>query len=149
MTENTPGVSRYLNLTVWDVLGISASTVCAVHCIVTPLLLGLLPAFAAYLPGDESVHSILACGVAAFGTLALVTGFRRHRRAAVLLLMFAGLAVIFFVSFFADVFPSCEWEAPLMVVGSALMIAAHYRNGSFCLACGSCDAHGKEGRHGV
>lgn len=137
------------NLTVWDVLGISASTVCAVHCVAMPFLLGFLPAFAAYLPGDETIHSILAFGVAGFGTLAFVTGYRRHHRIAVLLLMFAGLSVIFFVSFFAcGNLPSCEWESPLMVVGSVLMIAAHYLNGSFCRLCGAGEGSGKEAKLG-
>lgn len=138
MTQKTTPISK--SLTVWDVLGISASTLCAVHCFVMPFLLGFLPALASYLPGDETAHSILAFGVAGFGALAFVTGYRRHHRKAVLVLMSAGLSVIFFVSFLAcDILPSCAWEPPLMVVGSVLMITAHYFNGSFCRLCGACE----------
>ncbi len=135
-------------LSMWDLLGISASTLCAIHCVLMPFLLGLLPAIASSFPEDETVHSILAFGVAGFAMPAFVMGYRRHHQKAVLALMAVGLCVIFFVSFFGcEVLPSCTWESSIMVLGSAFMITAHYFNGTFCRTCKTC----REGRtyHGL
>src|SRR3954468_6393038 len=67
-----------------DNLGIWASALCVVHCIVTPVLLSVSSAFARFIPGEETTHRMLAVGVAALGAIALIKGFRTHGRRRIL-----------------------------------------------------------------
>lgn len=137
MPSQTTPVPRSLSL--WDTLGISASALCAIHCLALPFVVGFLPALATYLPGDEELHKVLAFVVAGFGALAFWTGYRRHRRMSVLMLMAAGLGVIFFTTFYGcELLPSCDWEPWCMVLGGMFMIAAHIANGTFCRTCAVC-----------
>jgi len=64
----------------WDILGISASILCAIHCALLPLLLVSLPVL-----GVNIIHNAAfeyAMIVLAFfvGSLALLHGFRHHHR---------------------------------------------------------------------
>jgi len=48
-----------------DKLGIWASALCVVHCIVTPVLISASAVFAHLIPGEEKTHRTLAVGIAA------------------------------------------------------------------------------------
>lgn len=122
---------------VWaDRLGIWTSVLCVAHCLLTPVLLSFSAVLAHLLPGEETVHRSLATLVACFGAFALLNGFRRHRRRRVLLLLFAGLGCIFTAAWFGDRLPAHGWEVAITFFGSALMIAAHRLNHTFCGQCG-------------
>jgi hypothetical protein len=85
-----------------DRLGIFVSAACFVHCILTPVVLSLSAVTAHFLPADEKIHRILAVCVAGVGGFAIITGYRRHRRSRVLLLMATGLLLIFGGAFWGD-----------------------------------------------
>lgn len=118
-----------------DRLGMWTSALCVVHCLLTPALLSFSAVLAHLLPGEESVHRSLAMLVALFGAVALVSGFRRHRRATVLLLMAGGLGCIAGAAWLGDRLPSHAWEVAVTFLGSALMISAHRLNHTFCRSC--------------
>ena len=118
-----------------DRLGICASSLCVVHCLLTPVLLSFSAVLAHMLPSEERVHRSLAMLVAMFGAIALLRGFRAHRRTLVLLLMFVGLCAIGGTAWWGDNLPSHAVEVGITAVGSALMIAAHRLNHTFCKAC--------------
>ena len=121
-----------------DTFGIWVSALCVVHCIATPLLLSMSAVVAHLLPAEESVHRTLATVVAAAGGIALIRGFRIHGRKRILALMAAGLAFIFFGAWFGDSLPSHLFEVGITMTGSALMIAAHRMNHTFCNDCTQC-----------
>ena len=108
-----------------DRLGIWASALCMVHCILTPVVLSLSAVSVHFLPSEERTHRALAIVIAALGALALVRGFRKHRRRRVLLLMASGLGCIWAAAWWGDQLPSHAAEVALTMVGSCLMIAAH------------------------
>src|SRR6266478_5252726 len=85
-----------------DRLGIIASALCFVHCILTPVVLSLSAVWGHYLPSEEGFHRVLAVMVAAIGCFAIVNGYRRHRRLRVLLLMSTGLLLIFAGAYLGD-----------------------------------------------
>src|ERR1700759_5334 len=89
-----------------DRLGIWASAACAVHCLLTPLLLSFSPVFVHLLPGEETFHRRLAVIVAGSAAAALFFGFRKHRRKRVLLLMSLGLALIIGTAWWGHLFSS-------------------------------------------
>ncbi|WP_263357850.1 MerC domain-containing protein [Acidicapsa ligni] len=118
-----------------DRLGIWASGLCVVHCILTPVLLSFSVVLAHLLPSEERVHRTLALTVAMLGAIALLRGFRKHRRARVLLLMAAGLGCIFAAAWWGDLLPSHWAEVAITFLGSSLMITAHRMNHTFCKQC--------------
>jgi hypothetical protein len=122
-----------------DRLGIIASALCFVHCILTPVLLSMSAVWVHYLPSEEKFHRGLAVAVAAIGGFALVRGYRKYRRARVLLLMGCGLSSIFAGAYWGDHLPSHSAEVAVTMTGSCLMIAAHFINHTFCRNCDRCD----------
>ncbi len=122
-----------------DRLGIIASALCFVHCIVTPVVLSLSAVWAHYLPSEERFHRALAMLVAAIGCFAIITGYRKHRRLRVLLLMSTGLSFIFAGAYLGDRLPSHIAEIAVTLTGSSLMITAHLINHTFCKNCQRCD----------
>ena len=122
-----------------DRLGIIASALCFVHCILTPVVLSLSAVWAHYLPSEERFHRALAVLVAAIGCFAIINGYRKHRRLRVLLLMSTGLSFIFAGAYLGDRLPSHIAEIAVTMTGSSLMITAHLINHTFCKNCQRCD----------
>ena len=118
-----------------DHLGIGASALCVVHCLLTPILISFSAVFAHFLPSEEKTHRILAIVVTALGASALITGYRSHRRPHVLILAAIGLACIFAGAFWGDALPAHWMEVLITFTGSAFMIAAHRINHTFCRNC--------------
>lgn len=121
-----------------DSLSSLASALCAVHCLLTPLLVSFAPWVAHLLPGEERTHRTLAVLVTLLGTIALLRGYRQHRRRRVPLLLAAGLLLICGTAWFGDRLPNHTAEVLLTVLGSLALIAAHRLNHTFCRSCRTC-----------
>jgi uncharacterized membrane protein YfcA len=122
-----------------DRLGIYASSICFVHCLLTPVVLSLSAVSAHFLPSEEHTHRTLAVLVTLLGAITLATGYRRHKRRLILVLMAIGLSLIFAGAWFGDRLPSHWSEVAITLVGSCCMIAAHRMNHTFCRRCPTCN----------
>jgi hypothetical protein len=122
-----------------DRLGMVASALCFVHCVVTPIVVSLSAVWAHYLPAEEKFHRTLAVVVATLGAIAIVGGYRRHRRFRVLVLMSGGLLPIFAGAYWGSRLPSHLAEVAITMMGSCLMIAGHLLNHTFCKDCERCN----------
>jgi hypothetical protein len=118
-----------------DQIGVWTSTLCVVHCLLTPVVLSLSAVSAHFLPSEERTHRMLAVAIALLGAIALIKGYRNHRSLRVLFLMVAGLAFIFGGAFWGDHLPSHGVEILVTLIGSGFMIAAHRTNHTFCRDC--------------
>lgn len=76
-----------------DRLGIAASLACAIHCLVAPVLLLLLPA-AGSIWSHPSVHWILAALVLPLALIVVFRGYRHHRRRSAVVAAVFGAAFI-------------------------------------------------------
>jgi hypothetical protein len=123
-----------------DQLGIWTSALCVVHCLLTPVVLSLSAVSVHFLPSEERTHRILALSIAAFGAIAILTGYRHHRRASVPSLMAIGLGFIFGGAWWGSHLPSHAAEVAITLLGSVFMIAAHKANHTFCLNCSCRDS---------
>jgi hypothetical protein len=121
-----------------DRLGIVASAACAIHCLALPVILSLSSVFAHFLPTEEHTHRTLAVAVALIGSLALGTGYRKHRRAGPFIFMAVGLGLILATAYEGDRLPSHAVEVAITMVGSCCMIVAHRMNHTFCRECVRC-----------
>jgi MerC mercury resistance protein len=128
-----------------DQIGIWTSTLCVIHCLVTPVLLSLSAVSAHFLPSEERTHRTLAVAIAALGAIALVKGYRSHRSSRVLMFMVVGLAFIFGGAYWGNRLPSHTAEVLVTLIGSGFMISAHRINHTFCRDCGC--SHSRAKRH--
>jgi hypothetical protein len=134
-----------LRVETWDRLGMVASTVCAVHCVVTPIAAMLLPAVAA---AEGVTHWTLAAAVVLFAVLAFVPGASVHGERRVLLLGLMGVAMIWTALLTADLLADAQRDG-LTVAGGLVMVLAHLFNTALCrrcaLCCGECEAADRTG----
>lgn len=117
---------HHAHRTLWDKLGIAASTVCLVHCLALPLLIPLLPALA--LVGHGELHSLMLLPLVALTGLAIVPGYLRHRAKPVLGTALAGMAACLAAVLAEALFHVHEFDQPLTVTGSLLLVTAHLMN---------------------
>lgn len=121
-----------------DLAGISVSGLCVVHCILTPVIFSLAPAFSHFVPASELTHRVLALSVTGIGALAFRSGYKKHRQRIVLWMMGLGLFTIGFSAFAGDRLPSHGYEIAMTVTGGAFLITAHLLNRTFCQKCDRC-----------
>lgn len=120
-----------------DHTGTAASTLCLVHCLLTPMLVSIFPGVLSVLPGDSLVHRILACVVVSAGTIAFIPGYRIHRQPLVLMMVAMGTPLILTVAWCERLLPQ-RIALLLSISGSLILITAHLLNRSFCITCNSC-----------
>jgi MerC mercury resistance protein len=120
-----------------DRLGVVSSTLCAIHCLLTPLALAALPVIGVQAVLGESLErSFVAAGLA-LGSLSLTPSFRRlHRRLFPLMLFLAG-ALLWLIARLGLASDSAM-ELPTMIAGSAAVVTAHVVNRRLCRACRGC-----------
>lgn len=119
-----------------DLAGVTASTICLIHCLLTPIVISVFPDILPYLPGDASVHRLLAIGVLLFGLIGFLPGFLVHRRKPLLALIAAGIMLVLIVAWNGSL--NHILELALSVTGSLMLVTAHLLNRSFCRQCRSC-----------
>jgi len=110
-----------------DRVAIGLSGLCAVHCIVTPIAVALLPIVSATIVPGGAFHGLMAVLILPSSILALTLGCRRHRDIWVLGAGTAGLILLI-----AALNGSDAWETPLTLSASAMIVAAHVRNYQLC-----------------
>jgi uncharacterized membrane protein YfcA len=137
-------VSDSLQRLTWDAVGIGASTLCAIHCLLLPFVLAFAPAMAHFLPGDEVVHRTLACLLAAIGLVAFRAGYKVHRKKIVIVLLATGIAGVSAGAYAGSLLPSHHWEVVITILGGAFLISAHSLNRTLCRSCRTCVANGKQ-----
>lgn len=110
-----------------DRLGILVSAICAVHCLLVPVLFYLLPAAGAAL-GDERLEWGLLLMAGLVATLSLGLSYRRHRSLAVLALLVAGLMLLIAARLLEEHGEPVLLSALVSVVGASVLVAGHAFN---------------------
>lgn len=77
-----------------DRWAISASTLCLLHCLALPVLIGFLPSLGAWIDPGEGFHLAMLAIAVPLSATALVRGWRRHGQALPLLGGVIGLALL-------------------------------------------------------
>ncbi|MDG2084997.1 MAG: MerC domain-containing protein [Planctomycetota bacterium] len=81
----------------WDKIGGWASSACAVHCLISPLLFLSIPAFAEIWAHPAS-HALMAIGVVPLALTVVIFGYQKHRSKWVLYSALVGILFILFGS---------------------------------------------------
>ena len=136
-----------------DSLAISMSVICAVHCLLTPLLITLLPIISTTFWVHENFHLWMVFLVIPTTLLAVFMGCRKHKDKFVAILSVTGLAFIVFVAIYQYTFhsvqpladcgvcPSCAQMGTIGFLnpttifnstGGLFLASAHFRNFKLC-----------------
>jgi len=118
-----------------DNLGITISSVCAIHCVLLPAIFIIAPySFLASHEFHEAlIYFILPCAVIAF-----TLGCRKHGDIKVALMGSFGIILLASSILLHEIFHSDEHSEELMTVlitvaGSIMLILSHLRNRKLCL----------------
>ena len=114
-----------------DRLSIGLSMACAIHCLVTPVLLAFLPSIAALQLNTELFHLWMVIVVIPVSVYALTLGCKRHKRYRVLASGIVGIALL--VSAIALYEHVGELgEKLLTVLGACFVAIGHLSNYRLC-----------------
>ena len=78
----------------YDCIGVVCSCACAVHCAAMPFVIGSLPALGLTWLADEGFHQWMVGICFLLAVVAVLPGYRRHRRKLVPMLALAGVSVL-------------------------------------------------------
>lgn len=132
-----------------DRLGICLSVLCLVHCLLTPVIMGLLPMGALLGFWQHGFHQVFLMVIPAVALIAFVPGWRQHRDmrvwawggVGILLLAFGvGVAEFFGHEAVGD-WRALAAELVLTALGGACLIRAHLLNRALCVCCEHDHAH--------
>jgi hypothetical protein len=112
----------------FDRVAIALSTICIVHCLAMPFLIALLPVTAWAVGADGHFHALMLWLVVPTSVLGFGLGVRVHRRAGIVALGAAAVAVLAAAALWGHE----QWDPSLEVVvnvtASVVLAAAHWRN---------------------
>ena len=118
-----------------DNLGITISSVCAIHCLFLPAIFIIAPySFLASHEFHEAlIYFILPCAAVAF-----ILGCRKHGDVKVAIMGTLGVILLGSSLLFHEIFHAEEHSEELITVlitieGSAMLILSHLRNRKLCL----------------
>lgn len=114
-----------------DAAAISLSLLCAIHCLVLPLILVLVPTLASSLT-DENFHRWMVIAVVPVSLFSLVMGWKRHKRYFAIMAGSAGLLLLIFTGYFSANILNEIWEENLTLLAALIIAVGHFFNFQFC-----------------
>jgi hypothetical protein len=122
---------------VFDKVGIWTSSLCALHCLLLPILIPLLPFVgASFFAQNWFERSILSLSMI-IGFWALFSGFYRYHRQLYPLYSLVLGGIIYWNK---DMF-GAAYEPYTIAIGALLIVGAHVVNLKLCQSCHECDDH--------
>ncbi len=120
-----------------DKLGIAATSLCGLHCILLPILLPALPLLGMSFLADHAWEHAFLILTAILGSVALFSGFKRyHRKMYPFYLLFLGITIYWQKHGFAE-----SIQPFFIIIGASLIVAAHIVNLKLCNSCKQCSDH--------
>ncbi len=117
-----------------DIAGIGLTVACAIHCLITPILLGALPLIGAEFLGNEAFESVMIVLIALLATFTFINGYRLHGKTAHF--WFGALGLLVFLLLRPAV--SHELEPFATLLGGACFVIGHYLNWKWSKPCETC-----------
>lgn len=115
-----------------DKVAISASGVCAIHCLALPIILSVFPAVSGVFIGEEAFHVWLIWTVVPLSVLSLLVCCRRHNSAMVIYCGVAGVSILIVSAFLGHEILGEISERVSTVTGAVILALAHMKNFSLC-----------------
>jgi len=122
----------------FDKFAILLSSICAIHCIVTPIIASAVPLFTAAVHHGEDVHDFwfhqfILIFIVPVSLFALVIGFRTHQKILPIAVAGVGLLILIFTAVFAEHLLHShviehEGETLLTIIGGIIHAIGHVLN---------------------
>ena len=117
---------------IWDKIGISASLICAVHCILLPIFFSALPFFGIEILENPAIEVITIGTSFVAGSWALINGYKQYHKSWLLVLFVIG---ILFLIISNTIISKRSWEVVLKFFAAAAIVTAHAYNWKFSKRC--------------
>lgn len=113
--------------TLLDRVGATASLLCAVHCVLLPFVLALLPLIGLEFLAGHTFERVFVVCAATLASASLIVAYRRHRKPHALFLMVPGIALLVF-GIAIDLDAHVVIHTACVVSGGLLVATAHITN---------------------
>jgi len=116
----------------WDAIGVGASLICAVHCVLLPVLFTTFTLFGIEILENAWLEVTTVLISMGFGGWAIWKGYKRiHRQKSVLVYFLIGLLLMLVGNFLH----ATTYEMGLKIAGAVLLIVSHVKNWKSCRDC--------------
>lgn len=134
------GFSRIVERGWLDITGAAASWLCAIHCLVLPFFITLLPFAGLSFLLDETTERIFIGISATLAGLSLFPDyFKHHRKLRTVIFGVSGLGLIIATHLLFD--ENLTLKTAFLLSGAVLISAAHLINRRLCKDCAACGDH--------
>jgi len=121
-----------------DKMAISLSFLCALHCLVIPFLVVLLPNLAIIPLEREAFHFWMVVAVIPISLYALMLGCKKHKTPSIVTIGLLGLVCLIGAVMLGESYLGESGEKLLTVLGATLVALSHYQNYSRCKKIEQC-----------
>ncbi len=127
-------MKKHISKINWETLGASASTICLIHCLITPFIISFFPLLGSHFLHNELLEILLIGLGVIIGSATLWKGYRQHhgRKIALYILL---VAVVLLSIGFLHVSPLIELTH---IIGSLVLASAYVVNWKLCKQCKVC-----------
>lgn len=115
-----------------DKAAIGLSFICALHCLLLPIAIALLPSAAMFGFDDEWFHRLLLVVVLPISVFALVSGLKRHQNKTLLTIGITGLIILIVGAAFGHEMFGKTGERLITLLGSVSVAISHLCNFQLC-----------------
>lgn len=126
---------NYFAKNLLDKIGIAVTSLCAIHCLLLPFILPLLPLVGASFIADHHFEEALLLSTMILGSIALYSGYKRYHERLYPFTMLFGGGLIYWLK---DDFGVAA-EPFMVMIGGGLVVAAHIVNMKLCRRLHECD----------
>ncbi len=120
-----------------DKVGMFSSATCAVHCILLPFLITILPLYGLSFIVDESFEIAMLLLSIILAILSLCLGYKTHKNKKMFFLFSVGISLLLLGRFAHE----NNWGFGSLVIlflGGLLISSSHIINNKLCKSCNSC-----------
>ena len=121
-----------------DKLSIGLSMLCAIHCLLLPVLLVALPSIGSLQLADEAFHLWMLIAVIPTSIYALTIGCKKHQRYRLLYWGISGLILMILAIWVGHDIAGEAGEKALTLLGALLVVIAHVGNFKRCQKHSAC-----------
>ena len=122
------------------------SVSCAIHCLIIPLVIILVPVFGLSLFVSETYEWVLLAFSAILGVSSLCFGYRKHKSLKAFAYLSSGIMLIVIGRLYHSHSTNHGFKLDLftlmLVFGSLLVATSHYLNNKLCGSCKPCKKEG-------
>lgn len=121
-----------------DQFAIGLSAVCAIHCVVLPVLMVMLPSLASLPLQNEAFHLWMVIIVVPTSVYALFMGCKQHKRYRLLVFGLVGIALLVSAVVIGEETLGI-WEKVITLTGAMILATGHYLNFRECRKHSHCE----------